>query len=97
MLATGKEFVEPWLDLTKAVTGGGSTKSPYSELAGKLGKDIYIDINGWHLFLADIKAGTESNLATALANKLGPEVRVFLELWWSWQTQDCFVVCIDVP
>jgi hypothetical protein len=74
-MATGKEFVEPWLDLTKTVTGGGTTKSAYSELAGKIGKDIYVDINGWHLFLSDIKAGNGSNLATALADKLGPEVR----------------------
>lgn len=79
LLATGRDFVEPWIDLTKSVTGGGSTKSPYAELAAKIGKDIYVDVNGWHLYLSDIKAGGDSNLAVALANKLGPEVCMLLQ------------------
>lgn len=74
-MATGRDFVEPWIDLTKSVTGGGSTKSPYAELAAKIGKDIYVDVNGWHLYLSDIKTGGDTNLAVSLANKLGPEVR----------------------
>ena len=43
---TGNPFVDGWLDLTDTVSGGG--KDPgVSELAEKLGKDIYMDINGW--------------------------------------------------
>ncbi len=37
------------------------------------GKDIYIDINGWHLFLKDITAAPDVKLNQALAQKIGEE------------------------
>ena len=43
---TGNPFVDGWLDLTDTVSGGGEDLG-VSELAEKLGKDIYMDINGW--------------------------------------------------
>ena len=43
---TGNPFVDGWLDLTDTVSGGGKDLG-VSELAEKLGKDIYMDINGW--------------------------------------------------
>ena len=29
-----------WLDLTKLVTGGGGSKSPYDDLAAEIGKQV---------------------------------------------------------
>ena len=35
------------------------------------GKDIYVDVNGWHLFLRDITAGPDLKLNQALAQQIG--------------------------
>ena len=50
----GNPFVEGWLDLSATVTGGGADLG-VSELAERIGSDVYMDINGWHLFLRDAK------------------------------------------
>ena len=64
--------VESWLDLAKLVSASGSdTKSAFSELADDLGKDIYVDINGWHLYLRDITVAPGLKMNHALANQLG--------------------------
>ena len=47
---TGNPFVDGWLDLTDTVSGGGKDLG-VSELAEKLGKDVYMDINGWYVSL----------------------------------------------
>eukprot|EP00878_Enallax_costatus_P035144 GHUV01039135.1.p1 GENE.GHUV01039135.1~~GHUV01039135.1.p1 ORF type:complete len:142 (+),score=43.81 GHUV01039135.1:423-848(+) len=67
--------VEGWLDLAKLVASEGSKqKSPYDELAYKIGRDVYVDIAGWHLFLRDMSAVPGLKMSQALATKLGPEV-----------------------
>ena len=38
---------------------------------GFAGKDIYVDVNGWHLFLRDITAGPDLKLNQALAQQIG--------------------------
>lgn len=35
------------------------------------GSDIYIDVNGWHLFLRDVSAGPDLKLNQALAQQIG--------------------------
>jgi hypothetical protein len=39
------------------------------------GRDVYVDIAGWHLFLRDMSAVPGLKMSQALATKLGPEVR----------------------
>ena len=48
---TGQDAVGSWIDLASFVTssGGGGGRSPYEELADKIGRDVYIDVAGWHL------------------------------------------------
>ncbi|WIA16395.1 hypothetical protein OEZ86_007881 [Tetradesmus obliquus] len=71
----GKDVVEGWLDLAKLVASEGSkAKSPYEELAYQIGRDVYVDIAGWHLFLRDMSAVPGLKMSQALATKLGPEV-----------------------
>ncbi|KAF6256230.1 hypothetical protein COO60DRAFT_1530675 [Scenedesmus sp. NREL 46B-D3] len=71
----GKDVVEGWLDLAKLVASEGSkAKSPYEELAYQIGRDVYVDIAGWHLFLSDMSAVPGLKMSQALATKLGPEV-----------------------
>eukprot|EP00882_Tetradesmus_deserticola_P010231 GHRQ01010809.1.p1 GENE.GHRQ01010809.1~~GHRQ01010809.1.p1 ORF type:complete len:183 (+),score=47.46 GHRQ01010809.1:201-749(+) len=71
----GKDAVEGWLDLAKLVASEGSkSKSPYEELAYQIGRDVYVDIAGWHLFLRDMSAVPGLKMSHALATKLGPEV-----------------------
>jgi hypothetical protein len=64
-----------WFDLAQFVASSSSNKTPFDELAASIGKDIYIDVQGWHLFLRDVKiAGGEQSVAQALAAKLGGDV-----------------------
>lgn len=39
------------------------------------GRDVYVDIAGWHLYLRDMSAVPGVKMSQALATKLGPEVR----------------------
>ena len=61
------------MDLTRLVTGGGGSKSPYDELANEIGKSVYADIGGWHLYSRDLSATPTSKMSTALAMSLGPK------------------------
>lgn len=70
--ATGADSTG-WLDLTRLVTGGGGTKSPYDELATEIGKQVYLDIGGWHLYTRDLSATPASKMNVALAMSLGPK------------------------
>ncbi|CAG9464832.1 unnamed protein product [Pedinophyceae sp. YPF-701] len=70
----GKDAAGAWLDITKLVTsGGGSGKGAYQLLEDKIGREVYCDFNGWHLYLRDLKAGG-GTMAQALANELGQRV-----------------------
>jgi hypothetical protein len=68
------DAVDSWLDLSSFVTGGGGgTRTPYDALADKIGRDVYVDIQGWHLYLKDARVpGAGLSLAQALAQKIGP-------------------------
>ena len=49
---TGQDAVGSWIDLASFVSSsgaGGGGRSPYEELADKIGRDVYIDVAGWHL------------------------------------------------
>lgn len=69
----GKDVMDGWLDLAKLVASEGSkTKGVYDELAYRIGRDVYVDIAGWHLFLRDMSAVPGLKMASALAAQLGP-------------------------
>eukprot|EP00877_Chromochloris_zofingiensis_P006005 jgi/Chrzof1/1658/Cz10g16060.t1 len=75
LLFAGLAVVEGWLDLAKLVaTEGAKGRSPYEELAYQIGRDVYVDIAGWHLYLRDMSAVPGVKMSQALATKLGPEV-----------------------
>jgi hypothetical protein len=38
------------------------------------GRDVYVDIAGWHLFMRDMNAVPGFKMSQALATKLGPDV-----------------------
>lgn len=38
------------------------------------GRDVYVDIAGWHLFMRDMNAAPGFKMSAALATQLGPEV-----------------------
>lgn len=38
------------------------------------GRDVYIDVSGWHLFLREVKATKGLNLAQALAQQFGEDI-----------------------
>ncbi|GFR41636.1 hypothetical protein Agub_g2366 [Astrephomene gubernaculifera] len=73
----GKDAVDGWLDITKLVAGGGGAKTPYEDFASAIGRDIYVDIAGWHLYLRDMGAGIPGSslkMSQALAQQLGPQL-----------------------
>ena len=45
---------------------------PWAEaaLSGLAGRDVYMDMNGWHLFLRDVNAGHGLKLNQALAQQV---------------------------
>lgn len=71
MRGTGGDAVQGWLDLAKLVSGGGGFKSAFKDLAHKIGNDVYIDVNGWHLFLKDVSSGPDLKMHQALAQQIG--------------------------
>eukprot|EP00747_Dinoflagellata_sp_TGD_P219451 gnl/TRDRNA2_/TRDRNA2_91566_c0_seq1.p1 gnl/TRDRNA2_/TRDRNA2_91566_c0~~gnl/TRDRNA2_/TRDRNA2_91566_c0_seq1.p1 ORF type:complete len:238 (+),score=30.95 gnl/TRDRNA2_/TRDRNA2_91566_c0_seq1:56-769(+) len=64
---------DAFMDLTNLVTSGGK-KSAYDDLADELGREVYVDLQGWHLYLRDLKATETLKMHTALAMQLGPQV-----------------------
>ena len=59
----GKQFIESFFDVADFVSG--STQYQQSELAQEIGKQCYVDLNGWHLFLKDMKPQGEVNTGLA--------------------------------
>lgn len=72
--SAGDDATGAWLDLASFVSGSKpKSGGPYEELADAIGKAAYIDVNGWHLYVSDVKvSGTP--LSTILAGELGPRV-----------------------
>ncbi len=66
--------IDGWLDLASFVATSSSNRGPYEELIDAIGKDCYVDVAGWHLFLKDIKVEGQTSLATVLGTKLGQDV-----------------------
>jgi hypothetical protein len=73
---TGNSPADAWLDLASFVAGSGDAGRAgiFDDLASKIGKDVYIDVAGWHLYLRDVKVDGRTSLASALAAKLGSAV-----------------------
>ena len=68
----GDDATGAWLDLASFVTGSSGKKGgPYDELADAIGKAAYVDVQGWHVYLSDVKVGG-APLAGILAGELGP-------------------------
>jgi hypothetical protein len=46
----GQDAVSSWVDLASFVSSaGGAGRTPYDDLADAIGRDVYIDVAGWHL------------------------------------------------
>jgi hypothetical protein len=67
--------IDGWFDLASFVaTSSSGNRSPFDELADSIGRDCYVDVAGWHLFLKDIKVEGTTSLAVVLATKLGGDM-----------------------
>jgi len=87
--SVGQDSVGAWVDLASFVAASSSgAKSPYDELADKIGRECYIDVAGWHLYLKDVRLVGISNatLAQGLASQLGPQVRI--------ASSQCGILCV---
>lgn len=69
----GKDAVGSWLDLAGFVAKS-TAHTPFDELADKIGRDCYIDVAGWHLYLKDVKLGGQASMAQGIAQQLGAQV-----------------------
>ena len=58
--------MESFFDVADFLAGASSFGT--SELANDIGRDCYVDLNGWHLFLKDMKP--QGSFHTGLANVL---------------------------
>uniref|UniRef100_A0A7S0RMK7 Uncharacterized protein n=1 Tax=Chlamydomonas leiostraca TaxID=1034604 RepID=A0A7S0RMK7_9CHLO len=69
----GKDAVDGFFDMAKLVGGFQGNKTPYDELASAIGRDVYVDLAGWHLYLRDMNAGPGVKMSQVLANQFGPD------------------------
>ncbi|KAJ9527980.1 hypothetical protein QJQ45_005576 [Haematococcus lacustris] len=69
----GKTMADGWIDLASLVANSSGSKSPWDELATQIGKEVYVDVAGWHLYLRDMTAAPGLKMHTALAQQLGPQ------------------------
>lgn len=61
-----QDAVQAWLDVASIVSSPTQQDEARDELASKIGKEVYLDINGWHLYLRDVSvAGTKLHVALA--------------------------------
>jgi hypothetical protein len=75
--SAGSNPTDAWLDLASFVAGGAGDAGRagiFDDLASRIGKDVFIDVAGWHLYLRDVKVDGKTTLASALAAKLGSAV-----------------------
>ena len=74
--AIGSDAVYSWLDLAGFVAPSNTGRGPFDDLADKIGRDCYIDVQGWHLYLKDVKVpNSKLTLAQALAHGLGAQIQ----------------------
>ncbi|GFH06211.1 uncharacterized protein HaLaN_00804 [Haematococcus lacustris] len=66
-------MADGWIDLASLVANSSGSKSPWDELATQIGKEVYVDVAGWHLYLRDMTAAPGLKMHTALAQQLGPQ------------------------
>ena len=77
--AAASAAVGGWIDLASFVSssGSGGVHTPFDGLADAIGREVYIDVAGWHLFLKDVRlaeaagGGGGLTLAQGLAQQLG--------------------------
>lgn len=73
--ASGKDVVDGWLDIAKFVSSSGNQqKTAFDDLASSIGRDVYLDVGGWHLYLRDLTATGSLKMSQVLAQKFGPQV-----------------------
>uniref|UniRef100_A0A7S2TMT2 Uncharacterized protein n=1 Tax=Lotharella oceanica TaxID=641309 RepID=A0A7S2TMT2_9EUKA len=67
--------VESFMDISKFVSSEGSKGTQYPELAQAIGDDVYLDLNGWHLYWRDLKVAENVKLSEFVAQNIGPRVK----------------------
>eukprot|EP00213_Chloropicon_mariensis_P003083 CAMPEP_0197483024 /NCGR_PEP_ID=MMETSP1309-20131121/56671_1 /TAXON_ID=464262 /ORGANISM="Genus nov. species nov., Strain RCC998" /LENGTH=200 /DNA_ID=CAMNT_0043025607 /DNA_START=326 /DNA_END=925 /DNA_ORIENTATION=- len=71
----GKDSVlGSWVDLANFVSSDGAGKklAAFEDLAYKIGGEVYVDVNGWHLYIKDIKVA--SSTTVKMHNVLGQQI-----------------------
>ena len=67
-----------WVDLANFVSSDGAGKklAAFEDLAYKIGGEVYVDVNGWHLYIKDIKvaSSTTVKMHNVLAQQNGEKV-----------------------
>lgn len=85
--AGGSGPIGAWLDLSALVTSGAAKAPGVNDFAEAVGKDVFIDVAGWHLYLKDCK------MAVGVASALASKVASIGEL----KEEDVRAVCRAVP
>jgi len=74
----GKDVLGSFVDLANFVSADGMKKklNAFEDLAYKMGGEVYVDVNGWHLYVKDIKVGgsSEIRMHNVLAQQIGEKV-----------------------
>jgi len=73
-----KDFFKTWADLTKSLaTPSVKARTPYDDLAAKLGEVMFADLAGWHVPLSDMRSGVgELKMDQVLAEAIGRTIDI---------------------
>eukprot|EP01026_Neomeris_dumetosa_P057579 TRINITY_DN5303_c0_g1_i3.p2 TRINITY_DN5303_c0_g1~~TRINITY_DN5303_c0_g1_i3.p2 ORF type:complete len:167 (-),score=24.65 TRINITY_DN5303_c0_g1_i3:205-705(-) len=75
----GKDAMESWLDVTQFVASPSSKGSVFETLADRIGDRVYADLNGWHVYMKDLKINQNATMADMLANSIGTSPKETLD------------------
>lgn len=74
-----EEGMGSFMDMAKFLAS--TKKGNFKDLEDEIGKEIYVDINGFHLYLADLRAVAGSNtvMAQVVSDSLGAKMAAGFE------------------
>eukprot|EP00466_Bigelowiella_natans_P014848 jgi/Bigna1/126132/aug1.2_g840 len=71
------DVIDSFIDIAAFVSDEGvvQQRSQYAELAQSIGRDAYVDINGWKLYWKDISVAKDVKLNELVAQGIGPRLQ----------------------
>lgn len=71
----GDSFTKGFLDVSKLVASTSANKGAFDDLAYNIGRNVYADLNGWHLYLKDMSTVPGGpKMSAFIAEQIGQQI-----------------------